>query len=88
MLAIAAVVALNVNLNVNSSKLSDIALVNIEALAEVELPEVIITCDSYADECFKGSSRKGQCWVPDRITGLSIQCKFSGKMSDYCCWSL
>jgi hypothetical protein len=90
MLLIVAIAVANFNIDFNTQRknMSEISLANIEALAG-ELPEVVISCDSYAPDCFGSSSpAMGQCWTIDRMVGLMIFCRFSGYMSNYCCWNI
>jgi hypothetical protein len=55
---------------------SDVVLVNVEALAELEgnLPEVVITCSK---TCSDGV---GRCWLRSNAE----KCVWSGYMVDYC----
>jgi hypothetical protein len=83
--AIAAVAAWNVSLNSQSNDLSDISLANVEALADYEVPEVVITCSATYQECYSVASNfSGKCW---RATSDVIGncCYFTGRTSDYCC---
>lgn len=62
---------------------SDLAIANMEALADNELPEVVITCDQ------DFNTGDGRCW---RTSGdchiswvlVAYDCVFSGYMSDRC----
>jgi len=80
-LAIATAIAFNVSMNMSeTNQLSDLDMAGVEALAqgemkEVELPEVVISCDS---DCDSGS---GQCWKVDHKT---CSCQFHGGMWNYC----
>lgn len=68
-------------LNPAERQLSDIELANIEALAdkEIELPEVVITCNTGGQgQCYKYGH-----WVYDGEYSYR-PCQFTGKMSDYC----
>jgi hypothetical protein len=49
-LAIAATIVFNVNLNTQSEKLSDISLTNVEALADGESPEQICCNKAFSSE--------------------------------------
>ena len=73
--AIAAGAMINVNLNKVSNK-GDLALANVEALAQSE--GVTITCNA-------SCSGPGVCWVYNYYAeyGKSY-CRFSGSMSDSC----
>ena len=65
----------------NDIQLSDLAKANIEALAGMELPEVVIICS----QDIRGRCRK---WVTIDITscGLEIQeCRFTGNTNDPGC---
>ena len=83
-LAVIAVAAVNVNLSATQkSDMSLLALANVEALADIELPEVTITCST------DGS---GDCYFISVEEGLYGQCRFdceaSGDPNDHCssCW--
>ena len=89
-LAVAVVVAWNVNVKSRTDVISDVKLANVEALAD-ELQEVVISCSASAPDCpfspFADSNR-GQCWRAESCGGpICIFCTFSGKMSDSCCWN-
>ena len=58
----------------NETKVSDITLANIEALADVEHPPVQITC---SQSCHDGS---GQCWRADE----NGNCFFDGSIYTSC----
>ena len=70
-LAIAAVAALNVNLNTNSYKLSDISFANVEALANVDTPngggstEIL---KGYFLKCVDGGAASAYCEIDGQIT--------------------
>lgn len=92
-LAVAAVVAWNFNVGLKAeSMLSDNALANIEALAQtegnpIELPDVVIYCDSFYEDCILGSGHNdGHCWYSwPRYSGIGWYCEWSGKTNDTCC---
>ena len=91
-IAIIALVPYNVNLGSKSVGLSDAVLANIEALAQtednpIELPEVVIYCDSYAEDCITPGppSSNGHCWEPERSPWFGWDCRWSGKTNDTCC---
>jgi len=84
-IAIVVSMAININLNTQSNNdLSLLSLANIEALAEYELPEVVITCSTGGE---------GQCWVDngdyETVSFFPVPyyvtvCDFSGKTNDFC----
>lgn len=61
--------------------LSDIQLANIEALSNIELPEVVITCSKgYQGNCFEENMLK---WA---MCGeyMFHPCQWTGSKKDYC----
>ena len=74
-LIIVVVTAINVNVNSFNRGLSDVALANIEALADIELPEVVITCGQYGGACWKKND--GICFIGpytyDRCTATGVR---------------
>ena len=77
--AVAVVAIAGVNyLQMNQSvELSDLALANVEALAQGELlPDVDITC----------GATEGRCWKKDWVSasGLQWSCSWTGYQQDYC----
>lgn len=78
--ALIATVGFGINKSIQSdANLSDLALANVEALANNELPDLIITCS--------GNGR-GRCYKPDLvpIPGWihSFDCIATGNMEDTC----
>lgn len=73
-------VAINLNLsNADGFQLTNVALSNIEALADENLPPVTITCGQY----------EGACWVQGFTLKLCgpysfYPCVFQGQMMYYC----
>lgn len=61
-------------------KFSELSLANIEALANVELPEVVITCSQSPNDgigkCYKNTSYP---WTPN--------CVYTGMQYDYCSYT-
>jgi len=77
-LAIAAVAVFNVNFNSKSSKLSDVSLANVEALAEYEIPSSDLYCDL---SCYTG----GKCWTMNSPwSGYTSGCTRTGNPADWC----
>ncbi|MBQ8361885.1 MAG: hypothetical protein IJX44_08080 [Bacteroidaceae bacterium] len=80
-LAVAAVCGYNVYLSQTEEKLSELALANVEVLAEnVELPDVVVTCSS---------TNYGKCCKLTLITStigtpICWYCKQSGDPNDSC----
>jgi hypothetical protein len=73
---ILAVSGWNVSQSKSDAILSDVTLVNVEALA-AELPEITITC-GYSE---------GQCWRSYfSHSGMTCYCEFTVSQSDYCLW--
>jgi hypothetical protein len=58
-LAIAATIVFNVNLNAQSEKLSDVSLANVEALADGESDTVNYWCCGNSDTCATGKDSNG-----------------------------
>ena len=57
------------------TKVSDVTLANIEALADIELPPVEVVCSSTPNDGI------GKCWQWDN----AIQdCRFLGELDVYC----
>ena len=57
----------------NETKVSDITLANIEALADIELPPVEVVCSSSPYDGI------GKCW-----SRTANGCTFTGRVNDYC----
>ena len=59
----------------SDADLSDLALANVEALAQTSGEDVVITCGQY----------QGRCWaiIPHYVP-IFYHCEFSGLQSDYC----
>ena len=70
------------NVQSKNGNLSVLELANVEALAQIEIPEVVIQCSSgNKGTCFTYTD--DVCWdVTRRAKGLI--CKFTGSMSDFC----
>jgi hypothetical protein len=60
--------------NANSG-MSDLLKANIEALAQIELPEVVV-------ECSADPSGEGKCWDEDDL--YPTKCIATGNQDDYC----
>ncbi len=84
--AVVAIIALVGNyLSLDKSQqtdgLSDIQLANIEALANIELPEIVISCNrGYQGYCFEENMMK---WA---MCGeyMFRPCQWTGRPKDYC----
>lgn len=75
-LVIAVMAVVNINYVSKNSGLSNLSLANVEALAQVELPPVTITCGQFSGKCWKFAPYySGEYYHP---------CQFSGYQSDYC----
>ena len=79
-LALLATTGYGVNKSMKSnSGLSDLALANVEALANNELPDLVITCS--------GNGR-GRCYRPDLVPIPGwihrLDCIATGNMQDFC----
>ncbi|OUP07408.1 hypothetical protein B5F34_11600 [Mediterranea sp. An20] len=57
------------------SSQAQLLLDNVEALADYELPEVVVNCS------YRCNDGRGQCWK--RSTNL-LDCEWSGNSNDYC----
>ena len=90
-LAIAAMAIWNVNLGLQTKGMSDIMLANVEALAQsegdpIELPEVVIFCNSYYEDCALGSPyNNGHCWKAEYKPIFGWNCGWTGCTNDTCC---
>ena len=80
--AIAAMAAWNVQKSAKIDEMSELALANVEALAQYELPEVTITCDAEGGKCWAEDPSKLE-WTPFGPIRVTV-CSFSGWQSDYC----
>ncbi|MCM1109653.1 MAG: NVEALA domain-containing protein [Clostridium sp.] len=62
-------------------QLSDIELANIEALSQIELPDVEVTCDwSYSGgRCYRQGFRLKMC-----NETMFYECEYTGYQNDYC----
>ena len=59
----------------NETKVSNVTLANIEALADIELPPVEVVCSS------SPSDGIGKCWA---YSFLVFDCVFTGELDNYC----
>ena len=61
----------------NNVGFSDLALMNVEALAQESGEDIIITCGQYEGRCWDGFPTP---------SGLHFDCYFTGLQRHYCVW--
>ena len=63
-----------------NDEMSDVLVANVEALSQIELPEVVINCSKRCDDGI------GQCWIHDdqNSTDTHKYCRWDGGTNKFC----